>query len=75
MFLCVCMNVCMYVCTCLAEQLGVAESKEGAEGIIDMAAFLTANGKIYRTFPYNSPYLPFLFPFTIFLFVVNVCHV
>jgi hypothetical protein len=50
--------VCMYVCMCVAEQLGVAESKEGAEGIIDMAAFLTANGMIDRNFPYNFPYLP-----------------
>ena len=49
---CVRMNV---LCTCAAVQLGVAESKEGAEGIIDMAAFLTANGMIYRTFLYDFP--------------------
>ena len=40
----------------------MAEAKDGAEGIIDMAAFLTANGMIYRFFPYERSVqsLPFL---------------
>ena len=51
--LCVCVCVCVCGIWIVAEQLGVAEAKEGAEGIIDMAAFLTANGMIYRLFPYK----------------------
>ena len=58
------MCVCVCVFTCIAEQLGVAEAKEGAEGIIDMAAFLTANGMIHRTCHENSPFL-FLGPSTL----------
>ena len=69
------LSVRVHVCVIwiVTEQLGVAEAKEGAEGIIDMAAFLTANGMIYRFFPYKYSvpslrYLQKFYPFQNFVF-------